>query len=306
MMWADGEMIRFEDATMHVLSHSTQRGSAVFDVINILDVETEEGSATAPHTTTPYALGLNGHVARFVRSMKLMGMDSDYTVEELEAAVVATVLANPGTAVVKLVGAWTEIPLRTLPITTTPHVWIAAMVPDPNADLPPTTGVKLQTASCPKMPASILPPSLKVAASYTAGVRQRMTAVAAGFDDVVFKTTEGDLAEGTTQSLSVITGNTLAVPPLDDVLDSITRQMMLEVAKHEGLTVEIRTVPWSEVMAADELFLSSANLSALPVSHIDNQAYPSPGPVTQRLMAAADLLAAGKHELSDRWLTHMI
>ncbi len=299
-MWADGQMIRFEDATMHVLSHATQRGSAVFDVINILAVPTADGSATVPH-----ALGLNGHVARFVRSMKLMGMDSDYTVDELEAAVVATVVANPGAGVVKLVAAWNEIPLRTLPITTTPHVWIAAMVPDQNADAPPVTGVKLQTASCPKMPASILPPSLKVAASYTAGVRQRMAAVADGFDDVVFKTADGDLAEGTTQSLSVITGSTLAVPPLDDVLDSITRQMMLEVATHQGLTVEVRTVPWSEVMAADELFLSSANLSALPVSCIDDQEYPSPGPHTQRLMEAADSLAIGQHELSDRWLTPM-
>ncbi len=293
MIWADGQMIGFTDATMHVLSHSTQRGSAVFDVIKLAHIR-GDSDARVPH-----AVGLNGHVERFVQSMKLMGMDCEYSVAELEAAVADTVAANPGSVVVKLVGAWPEIPLRTLPVTSTPHVWIAALAPDPYADAPIGRGAKLQTSSAPKMPASILPPGLKVAASYTAG-----------FDDVLSKTVDGNLAEGTTQSLAVISGSTIpgalvALPPLDVVLDSITRRMMIEVAQYLGLSVEIRTVAWSEVLEADELFLSSSNFSALPVRQLDDHTYPSPGPVTERLMVEAELLLAGKHELSARWLTRL-
>lgn len=300
-IWADGVLINSEQATMHVLSHATQRGSAVFDVIKLVHLG-DEGDLN------PHAVGLDGHIDRFRSSMDLMGMESDYSSAALKEAVAETVAANPGATVVKLVAAWSEIPLRTLPLTTTPNVWVAALLPDAGADRPSVAGVRLQTATAPKMPASILPPNLKVAASYTAGVRQRMAAVAAGFDDVVSRTVEGHLAEGTTQSLAVVCAGpdqqpTLLLPPLDTVLDSITRQMMLDVAKAEGIAIQVRTVQWPEVLEAQELYLSSANASVIPVAAIDDTSFEAPGPVTTKLADAAAALEAGTHPCSARWLT---
>lgn len=302
-VWADGAIVPFEDATIHVLSHATQRGSAVFDVIKVVTV-------TNPHTSVeePFAIGLAEHVARFMGSMDLMGMTCPYSADTLADAVSATVDATPGCGVVKLVAAWSEIPLRTLPVGLDPRVWVAAMTPTPASDTShhDELAVRLRTASGPKIPASILPPELKVAASYTAGVRERMAAVAEGFDDVLFRQVDGTLGEGTTQSAVVICGNTVLVPPLDFVLDSITRRMMLDVARYLGLEVSVRPIGWHEVTGADEIFMCSSNFLALPVSALDDIDFDTPGPVTKRLLDAGNDVLRGTHELSDRWLTRLV
>lgn len=293
-MWIDGKMLPSSEATVHVLSHGMQRGSTVFDVLKVV-----------PAVDGASAFGLREHVARFSRSMDLMGMKSPFGIGELEQGVSDAVAANPGSTVVKLAAAWVEVPLRSLPVSVVPTVFIAALggtgeVVDPGGA---KSVVSVRSATAPKMPANILPPSLKVAASYTVGVRERLGAVAAGFDDVVFRTVDGDLAEGTTQSLFVIRANEIVVPPLDSVLDGITRRAVLDVARHQRHVVHTRHVPWDEVVAADELFLSSTNTPVLPVERLDDQRYLAPGPVSMALDEAMAELLAGRHELSARWLT---
>lgn len=294
-IWMDGELIAAEQATVHVLSHGMQRGSTVFDVLKV--VQLGEG---------PHAFGLREHVARFARSMELMGMRSPYSVAEMESAVAAAVMANPGAEVVKLAAAWVEIPLRSLPVSEVPRVYVAALTPEATIDPGGSAAtVRVATASAPKMPPEILPPSLKVAASYTAGVRERLAAVARGFDDVVFRSVNGDLAEGTTQSLFVIRGGTIMLPPLDTVLDGITRRAVLDVAKHLGHPIEIRPVAWDDVRSADELFLSSTNAQVLPISRLDDIDFVAPGPVTAALDADVGVMLEGRHLLSERWLTRL-
>jgi len=286
-------MVPSAAATVHVFSHGMQRGSTVFDVVKVVQLD-----------AGPAAFGLREHVARFCRSMDLMGMQSPYEVGELEAAVAESVAANPGAVVVKLAAAWTEVPLRSLPLSTVPQVYVAAFPPNALADAATTSQtVKVKLASAPKIPASVLPPSLKVAASYTPGVREGLVAQAAGFDDVVFRTIDGELAEGTTLSLFVISDGSIKLPPLDSVLDGITRRAVLDVAKHQNVPVEIRPVAWEEVTGATELFLSSSNFAVLPVEQLDQQTFQAPGELTAALAVDVEAMLAGNHPLSSRWLT---
>ncbi len=293
VIWIDGTLVPSEEATVHVLSHGMQRGSTVFDVLKV--VHLDDG---------PSAFGLREHIARFMQSMDLMGMTPAVQLPELEQAVAQTVRANPGAEVVKVVGAWAEVPLRSQPLTTVPTIYVAALRGDATTDAGDTQpSVRLRTASAPKLPASILPPSLKVAASYTVGVRERLAAIAEGFDDVVFRTVDGDLAEGTTQSLFVVTGGRLLLPPVDSVLDGITRRAVLDLVRDAGIDVEVRPVYWDEVTGADELFLCSTNSQVLPVSCVDDHELTAPGPISARLSAAMGELLGGSHSLSRRWLT---
>lgn len=294
LIWSDGTIVPFESATVHVLSHGVQRGTSVFDVMRVVDVD--DG---------PMVFGLRPHVARFLRSMELMAMERPYSAGEIEAAIATTVLANPGAGVVKLVASWSEVAPRSMPVSLRPSVFVAALP----SSVPAVSGehrlapVRLMTASAPKPSADLLPPSLKVAASYTVGVRERLLAMAQGFDDVLFKTESGDLAEGTTQSAFVVRGGRLLVPPLDTVLDGITRRAVLEMAHEMGLNVEVRPVHWDEVMSADELFLCSTNTPVLPVSVLDDRQFAADGPISAQLDRAVSRLLAGTHPLSSRWLT---
>ncbi len=291
LVWRDGELIPFHQATIHVLSHAAHRGSQVFDVLRV--VPTEAG---------PAALGLRAHVARFDRSMQLMGMTSPYDLATLEAAVAATVAANPGANVVKLVAAWAEVALSTRPASRRPQIVVTAesvgghetVLRDP---------ARLTVATMPKIPAAILPPSLKVAAAYTAPLRHQLDAFDDGFDDVVFRSTEGRLAEAATQSLLVVTGDRILAPMFDTVLDGITRRLVLDVAPTVGLAPEIRDVHWDEVTGADEVVLTSTNQIIRPVASIDDHTYQAPGPLSRDLATEVSTVLAGAHPLSSRWLT---
>ena len=84
-MWIDGELVPSSEATVHVLSHGMQRGSTVFDVMKVVTLD-----------GVPHAFGLREHVARFERSMHLMGMEPAWSVAAMEEAVAAAVAANPG------------------------------------------------------------------------------------------------------------------------------------------------------------------------------------------------------------------
>jgi branched-chain amino acid aminotransferase len=291
LMWRDGELIPFADATVHVLSHAANRGSEVFDVLRVVD--TGHG---------PAVVGLRAHVARFDRSMELMGMEQPFEIAAIERAVARTVLANPGSAIVKLVAAWSEVAPVTVPLSARPSVFVAAL-PSADGNSLIDRPVTVQTATMPKIPASILPPSLKVAASYTPGIRYQLAAAAAGFDDVVFKTIEGGLAESTTLSLLVVGGGRILVPPLDTVLDGITRRLLIDVAHHDGIPVEVRHVAWDEVTSADELILTSTNHFVRPIGRLDALSFDAPGPVACRLTEHLGEVIEGRHALSARWLT---
>lgn len=291
-IWRDGELIDHADATVHVLSHAANRGTEVFDVLRVVD-----------GPTGPAAVGLRDHVARFDQSMELMGMDSPYGVAALEGAVAETVGANPGAAIVKLVAAWVEIAPASRPVSRRPTVFVAAM----GERTPPGIGepVRLARGSMPKLPATILPPALKVAAAYAAGVRQQLAAADQGYDDVVFTTLAGKLAEATTQSMLVVAGDRILAPPLDSVLDGITRRLLLDLARLEDLTIEVRDLHWDEVVAATELVMTSTSVFVRPVAELDGHSFDAPGPIATRLQARVDELIAGGSPLTGRWLTSL-
>ena len=292
VIWRDGELIPYAEATVHVLSHAAHRGSEVFDVLRVFN-----GAAG------PMAVGLRPHVARFLRSMELMYMEVPFDVATLEEAVRLTVVANPGSSLVKLVAAWEDVAVTSRPTSFRPTVYVTAEVVPEGPALAPAA--RVMTSSMPKIPAEILPPSLKVAASYTAGVRRQIEADRAGYDDVIYRTITTDLAEATTQSLLVVRGDRMLAPSLDRVLDGITRRLLCELAPGLGLAVEVRDVHWDEVEGADELILTSTNSLVRPVSSLDDRPYAAPGPVADGLAAEAEKLLVGDHELSPRWLTPM-
>lgn len=291
LIWVDGQLVPEESATLHVLSHAVQRGSTVFDVLRV--VETSDGVA---------AFGLREHVSRFERSMRIMGMTPEPTIDRLEAVVADVVSANPGANTVKLVAAWASCPTGTIPESPVPQISVAAVVGN---QTPPTevAPVRVRTATAPKMPPDVLPSGLKVAAAYTYSLRHTMLARQDGFDEVILRTPQGELAEGVSQSLFVVADGQIVLPPLDVVLDGITRRAIIDLAHHEGLHTQVRPVAWPEVEAAEELFLCSTTNPVWPLASLDERELPTERPVTSLMAHAVEELLAGRHPLSGRWLT---
>jgi len=295
VIWRDGDLIRFADATVHVLSHAANRGSVVFDVLRLTSTETDLAT-----------IGLRPHIARFERSMETMGMVSRFGVGDLEAAVLETAAANAHAqtlkgGTVKIMAAWKEIPLGSVPASLEPSIHISVLPGDPPSGF--DNPVRVTRSTMPKIPETILPPTLKVAAGYGPGVRQQMLARAQGFDDAIFASVTNGLAEANTDSLLVVKGEQIVAPPFDTVLDGITRRLLFELARYNGLVHDVRDVSWVEVMDADELIMTSTVDFVKPVASIDEVEFTAPGPVAKLLGAEVAALARNKHELAKKWLT---
>lgn len=301
VVWRDGSLIEYSSATAHVMSHMSARGSQVFDVMAV--VETDAG---------PCGFGLRQHVARFTRSMEMMSMTDTPSVAAVEAAVAQTVAANcvgadaalpDGPWMIKMIAAW-DAEGGILPDSFTPTIYIVASSAASSSKLGGVANpVTAKTAAMPKMPADVLPPSLKVAAGYTPALRHWIRARSEGFDQVVFKDVDGYLAESVASSLLVVADGKIVAPPLDTVLDGITRRAVLDAAAFLDIPVDIRPVRWHEVLEADELFLTSTTKTVLPIGRLDNVTLSAPGPITLKVGDVTGATLAGRHELGDRWLT---
>jgi branched-chain amino acid aminotransferase len=296
-IWQDGRLVGWAEPTVHVLSHSIQRGSLVFDVMAVY--ETARGSVI---------LGLREHVARFCRSARLNAMDLPVEEEGILGAIGEVVRANPGAEVVKISAYYPGISLDVLPVDTHPSIAIAAVA---ISDLIPggmparMRAARIQVARPIKAPPRVLSPQVKIAAGYTAAATAKAQARRDGFDDILFLDETGNIAESSTQSFLLVRGGTLHAPPTEYVLEGITRRAVLELAEDESVPVRIEPIPSDALASLDEAFLAGTTMNVWPVEQIDERTLPSPipGPVSARLGERFERMIKGEDPvLSPRWM----
>ena len=301
-IWLDGRLVPWSDATVHVLSQSIQRGTLVFDVM-----------ACYPSAEGTAILGFHEHVERFGRSAELNGMDLPLDLAGIREAIGETVRANPGAQVVKISAYYPGFSLDVLPADTHPAIAIAAFaLVDVLGGEAPAAGeplmvrpARLQIARLVKAPPRVISPKLKVAAGYTTAAAAKAHARRDRFDDILFLDETGNVAESSTQSLLLVKGDTLFAPPLEYVLEGVTRRAVLEFAEDESIPIRIEPIPRTLLDEADEAFLAGTTLNVWAVERIEERKFLAavPGPVTQRLIDRFDRMIAGQDPVfGRRWL----
>jgi branched-chain amino acid aminotransferase len=297
-IWKDGTLLPAAEATVHVLSNVAARGTQVFDVLVLTRTD-----------TGPAVVGLDEHLIRFQESAAEMGMEDLPNLDQLRRAVFATVDANVDRAatnavIVKIMANWEDNSVGAVPDELRPVIYVATLPTD--EDRLPTTPdgpISVRTADMPKIPATVLPPSVKVAASYTPAIRQQILSRRQGYDHTLFKTFDGYLAESMTSSVFAVADGRLLVPPLEVVLNGVTRRIVLDAAEAAGVECTIGPVPWETVLAADEFFFSSTVHPVTTVDRLDERTLATPGPVSAALASVIEQIYLGTHPLSERWLT---
>lgn len=301
-IWLDGELIPWERATVHVLSHSLQRGSLIFDYMGVY--ETSRG---------PAVFRLPEHVARFLRSAELVGLPLAWGAPQIGAAILETVRANPGAKAVKVSAYLPSIEVDVVPLD--PHVAVAIAAYDPQADI---NAGKPRPAHRPRYlkvwiektvknrREDIVPPHAKVSANYTSPMQAKWNARRAGYDEILLVDEEGCVAEGPTTNVFMVDADgVLATPPEQRVLLGVTRRSILELARHEGLAVEERRIRPEQLMDADEVFLTGTTAGVWPVESIDGEKVGRgvPGPVSERLAERFRAVTRGEDPAFAHWLT---
>jgi branched-chain amino acid aminotransferase len=295
-IWLDGDVTPMAAASTPLLSQSLQRGTLVFDVYGVY----HQGTAV-------YGLGAREHTERFLLSADLMGMTLPYDVDTLLAAAAALVAENPGVDSVRLNAWWRDPSLDVIPVPGQPAVAIATYAV---SDVHPGGGgpavqpepARLTMPGVRKAPPDVIPVQAKVAAAYAHASVAKVRARAAGFHDVLLLAEHGDIAESGTMSFFLVVDGVLRSPDLDEVLDGITRRVVLDAAAHEGIPVKVGPMPKELVADAEEAFLASTTRNVWPVASIDDRTFDPPGPVTARLIERVLQVVGGTDPLSPRWL----
>lgn len=292
-VWRDGKLIPWEKATVHLMSHSLTRGSAIFEVL-----------AVYPAKGGPAAFRLPDHCDRLIRSAELLGMEVSQSKEEILQAVVETVRANRITeGFVKVVGFYGEETFSVLATDPRLELSIFAVSAEEfrSKSNPPASSVCLSRWR--KLHPETVPVEAKVAANYLNGMLARQDAKRRGFDFGVMLDTHGFLAESSTESVFMVKQGVLMTPPLGLILSSISRRSILEAGPSTGIKIVERPIHREEILQADEIFTSSTSRRAFPVARIEDRSLGEvPGPVTRQIASLMDSILEGRDERFRHWL----
>lgn len=298
-IWKDGEFIPWADAKVHVLAHSMQFGSAVFEGIRCYS--TPRG---------PAIFRLQDHLRRLFHSCRVYRMDVEYTQDQIVDACRELVRRNALDAcyirpmVLRGYGASSMVPFASpiefyLPC----WPWGAYLGPEALA-----AGVDVCVTTWFRVAPNTIPAGAKVAGNYLSGQLVKMEALRLGFDEGISLNTNGRVSEGSGQNLFVVRDGNLITSPLDGtLLPGITRASVIALAGDAGIPVIERPIPREGLYDADEIFLTGTASEVTPVRSVDRIQIGAGkvGPVTRELQQSYLQIARGEVEDRHGWLTHV-
>ncbi len=296
-IWMDGELVDWEAAQVHVLTHSLHYGTAVF-----------EGIRAYATPSGPAVFRLAEHVDRLLRSAKILSIEVPYGADELVAAVKATVAASglDSCYIRPLVYlGYGEMGLNPLPCETRVAVavwpWGAYLGEEGT-----TNGIRLKTSSWARHDSRSLPTAAKATGMYINSSLAKVEAVRAGYDEAILLTTDGYLAEGTGENVFLVRGGELLTPPVSAVgaLEGITAASVRTIARDLGYDVREALLRRSDLYLADEAFLTGTAAEVVPVASVDDRVVGSggPGPVTRAIQDTYSAAVRGELDRYKDWL----
>jgi branched-chain amino acid aminotransferase len=298
-LWMNGRLVAHRDASLHFLTPGLHYGIGVFEGIRCY--------ATA---TGPAVFRLREHLERLETSAKVLGWrDLPYSVDELLEAVKQLVAANGYSdcyirpLVYLAEGGWN------LSIDSgKPHVGIALWKWDTYFGKEILErGIRANTSSFTRHHVNATMTKAKICGNYVNSVLAKSESARLGFDEAIMLDTQGYVAECTGENLFVVRGATLYTPPLAEVLEGITRDSVLALARDLGYQVAEQPISRDQLYIADEVFVCGTAAEVVGLREIDFRKIGSgaAGPVTLRLQKVYADAIRGRHPRSRQWLTHV-
>ena len=266
-IWFNGKLIPWRDAKVHVLAHSLHYGNSVFEGARIYNGK---------------VFKLTQHSARLIHSAKMLAYDLPYSVEELDAATKKVIAENGldsgyvrplawrGSEVIGVSAKGTKV-----------HVMVAAF---PWGAYYEQKAIKVVTSRWKRPSPESAPAGSKAAGLYIICTLAKDEALAAGAQDALMHDYKGRLSEATGANLFLLIDGALHTPTTECILNGITRQTVMELARKRGIKVIEREIVPAELASASEVFLTGTAVEVQPVGAIDSREYPL-GPIAQQLQS---------------------
>jgi branched-chain amino acid aminotransferase len=296
-IWHNGNWIKWDDATLHVLSHVVSYGSAVFEGIRCY--ETKQG---------PAIFRLPEHMQRLINSGRIYRMELPYSVEQFGAVATELVRRNKLSACyVKPMAmrGYGEVGVNPLssPIELYMACWSWGAYLGPEAL---TKGVDVGVSSWTRIAPNTLPAMSKAAANYMNSQLIRMEASFNGYAEGIALDSHGHVSEGSGMNVFLVHNGTLFTPPLStSILPGITRDAIVTIAQDLKIPVKETVIPREMLYIVDEVFFVGTAVEVTPIRSVDHIQVGKgvAGPVTRQLQEEFFAITSGTKPDRHNWLT---
>ena len=292
------DFVPIGSANVNIKTHAFMYGTAVFEGIRAYWNDTKKEL---------YIFRLEEHFLRLAESMKVMHLDSKYSIDELCGIVVNLLKKN---------SPQTDVYIR-------PTVYKAAQRVDPGLQNNPSDicifavpfgeyyanvePLKVQISNWRRVEDNAIPARAKIVGSYVNTALAKADAVMAGFDECIVLSENGHVSEGSAMNLFMVKHGKLITPTAtDNILEGITRSTVIEIAKQEfGIETICRPVDRSELYTADELFFCGTGAQIVPIGEVDRRTIGNGelGPISMRLRETYIEICRGNLPKYSGWLT---
>jgi branched-chain amino acid aminotransferase len=290
----NGEFVAYEDAKVHVLTHALHYGTGVFEGVRAY--ETARGTAVFRH---------QDHVDRLFKSAQMYYMDVPFSKEQIREATLELIARNGLKACyIRPVVYRGAGPMGLYPLDCPVDVFIAVWEWGSYlGEEGKQRGVRGKVSSWRKIGQDALIPLAKANGQYLNSVLAKIESKHAGYDEAILLDHRSNVCEGTGENIFVVKDGTLSTPGHSaSILDGINRKSVIEIARDLGFDVVERDVARSELILADEVFLTGTAAELTPVREIDDRVIGPPGEVTRAIQNVFDDALHGRAERYAHWL----
>ena len=296
LIWQNGELVAWEDAKVHVLTHGLHYGTGVFEGIRAY--ETEHG---------PAVFRLQDHLARLFKSAELYYMPIPFTPAELRQATHELIAQNGlSECYIRPIAFRGYGQLGLYPLDCPVEVVIAAYPWGAYlGEEGKRQGIRAKVSSWRRISPDSLIPHAKASGQYLNSVLAKVEASKAGYQEAILLDARAFVCEGSGENIYVVReGEVLTPPQTAGILDGINRKSIIQIARDLGYTVVERDLARAELYLADEVFMTGTAAELCPVREVDDHPIGGgePGPITSELQRVFDDALHGRDPRYLDWL----
>ena len=293
-IWKNGSYERWEDTSIHILSHTVHYGTGVFEGVRAY--ETKAGAAI---------FRLNDHTERLFDAASKIGIKIPYSIEELNQVQKDIFLKNNLLEgylrpIVFLGSESLGLRAKDLSVNVAVAAWEWPSYMSPEAK---KNGVAIIKSSFEQY-SNPLHSGYKIIGTYINSTMALHEAIEKGADEALLLDKNGFISEGSGENIFLVNEKTISTPKTDHCLNGITRQSVIQIAQDLGFDVNERDITYDELVASDEVFFSGTAVEITPISKIDETIIGSGsiGPVTEKLQTSYTDIVSGRNAKYSHWL----
>lgn len=296
-IWSNGQLMPWQDAKVHVMTHGLHYGSGIF-----------EGIRAYNSPNGPMIFRLDDHLHRFFDSAKVYRFKMPYSFQELKDAVIQVIRENSfQDCYIRPIafvgyGRLGVYPNReNIDVNIGAWPWGAYL-----GDESLQKGVKVTITSWKKFQSQMFPVMAKATGQYLNSMLAVMDAKDRGFDEAILLNEYGDIAEGSGENIFLVKNGTLYTNPINaSILAGITRDTILKIATDLGYEINIQALTIGQMMVADEAFFTGTAVEVTPIREVDLREIGenSNWPIMRHLQETYFKIVRGEHPQYQHWLT---